>query len=59
MTWHLNRSTFGSDRRSEREFLANADSLFEGKGKSRKDKVDEENDHLLRIIGEQKVQIDF
>lgn len=43
----------------KREFLANADSLFEGKGKSKKSHVDEEKDHLLKIIGEQKVQIDF
>ncbi|MFY0607211.1 MAG: transposase [Cyclobacteriaceae bacterium] len=43
----------------KREFLANADSLFEGKAKSKKSQQDEEKDHLLKIIGEQKVQIDF
>lgn len=43
----------------KREFIANADSLFEGKSKSKRSQVDEERDQLLKVIGEQKVQIDF
>ena len=43
----------------KREFLAHADSIFEGKGKSKKSQADEERDQLLKVIGEQKVQIDF
>ncbi len=43
----------------KREFLANADSLFEGKGKTKKSQAEEERDQLLKVIGEQKVQLDF
>lgn len=43
----------------KREFLANADSLFEGKGKSKKSQADEEKDQLLKTIGQLKVENDF
>lgn len=43
----------------KREFLANADTLFEGKGKTKKSQAEEERDQLLKVIGEQKVQLDF
>lgn len=43
----------------KREFLANADMLFEQKSKTKKSQAEEERDQLLKVIGEQKVQIDF
>ncbi len=43
----------------KREFLSDAETLFERKGKSRKSQAEEERDQLLKVIGEQKVQIDF
>ena len=43
----------------KREFLSNADSVFEKKGKSKKSQAEDERDQLLKVIGEQKVQIDF
>ncbi|MEM6642783.1 MAG: transposase [Bacteroidota bacterium] len=43
----------------KREFLANAELLLEGKGKTKKSQAEEERDQLLKVIGEQKVQLDF
>jgi transposase len=43
----------------KREFLSGAEAVFEGKGKSKKSQAEEERDQLLKVIGEQKVQIDF
>lgn len=43
----------------KREFLSSAESVFEGKGKTKKSQAEEEKDQLLKVIGEQKVQIDF
>lgn len=43
----------------KREFLANAEDVFEKKGKSKKSQAEDERDQLLKVIGEQKVQIDF
>lgn len=43
----------------KREFLSNADSLFEKKPKSKKSQADEEKDQLLKAIGQLKVENDF
>ena len=43
----------------KREFLNDAETVFERKGKSKKTQSEEERDQLLKVIGEQKVQIDF
>ena len=42
------------------EFLTNATKVFEGKEKkSKRSEQDEEKEMLLKIIGQQKVEIDF
>ncbi len=43
----------------KREFLDNAEKVFDGKKKSKKDAVLEKEESLLRVIGQQKVEIDF
>lgn len=43
----------------KREFLDNADKVFDGKKKSKKDAAQEEKDALLKMIGQQKVELDF
>ena len=43
----------------KREFMDNADQVFGGKAKSRRSEVEEQKDELLRVIGQQKVEIDF
>ena len=43
----------------KRDFLANADSLFEKKSKRKKSQADEERDQLLKSIGQLKVENDF
>ena len=43
----------------KREFLDNADQVFGGKKKSKKSEKEEQKDELLRVIGQQKVEIDF
>lgn len=43
----------------KRELLNGADSIFEGKSKSKKTEAQEKEDDLLKIIGTQKVEIDF
>ena len=43
----------------KREFLNGAEKVFEGKPKSKKSEAQEKQDALLKIIGEQKVDIDF
>jgi len=43
----------------KREFLSGADSIFESKSKSKKTEAQEKEDDLLKIIGQQKVEIDF
>lgn len=43
----------------KRELLNGADSIFEGKSKSKKTEAQEKEDALLKIIGTQKVEIDF
>ena len=41
------------------EFLDNADQVFDGNSKNKKSEVEEKKDELLRVIGQQKVEIDF
>ena len=43
----------------KREFLDNAEKVFDGKKKSKKDAVLEKEESLLKVIGQQKVEIDF
>ena len=43
----------------KREFLNDAETVFDRKGKTKKAQAEEERDQLLKVIGEQKVQIDF
>lgn len=43
----------------KREFLDKAESVFSGKKKSKRDESEEEKDALLKIIGQQKVDIAF
>ena len=43
----------------KRGFLANADSIFEKKPKSKKAQSDEEKDQLPKVIGQLKVENDF
>ena len=40
------------------QFLSNAESVFDDGAKSSKDQAKEEKDKLLKVIGQQKVQID-
>ena len=43
----------------KRELLYGADSIFKGKQKNKKSEAQEKEDDLLKIIGQQKVEIDF
>lgn len=43
----------------KREFLEGSETVFEGKSKSKKTELQEREDGLLKIIGQQKVEIDF
>lgn len=43
----------------KREFLDQAETIFDRKNKSKKDAAQEEKDSLLKVIGQQKVEIDF
>jgi len=43
----------------KREFLAGATSVFESNKKSKKTELQEKEEKLLKIIGQQKVEIDF
>jgi len=43
----------------KREFISGADSVFENKTKSKKTEIEEKEEKLLKIIGQQKVEIDF
>ena len=43
----------------KREFLSNAETVFEKKGKSKKSQDEEERDQLLKAIGQLKVENDF
>lgn len=43
----------------KKDFLAGASKVFESKPKSKKALEDEKTDKLLKVIGQQKVEIDF
>jgi len=43
----------------KREFLNGAEAVFEKKSKNQKSEAELERDQLLKIIGEQKVDLDF
>lgn len=43
----------------KREFLNQADTVFESKSRSKKSQADEEKDQLLKVIGQLKVEVDF
>ena len=44
----------------KREFLNNAESVFDsGKAKSKKTEAEEREEELLKMIGQQKVELDF
>ena len=43
----------------KRSFLSDGENVFSSKAKSKKTEIQEEKEKLLRIIGEQKVAIDF
>ena len=43
----------------KREFLDGAQSIFENSRKSKKTETEEKEEALLKIIGTQKVEIDF
>lgn len=43
----------------KRQFLENAESVFDKGVKSPEQRSDEEKDKLLKMIGQQKVEIDF
>lgn len=43
----------------KKDFLAGAESVLSNGVKSRKTEAEEEKDRLLKIIGHQKVEIDF
>ena len=41
------------------QFIANAETVFEKGKKSPKDEAEQEKDRLLKVIGQQKVELDF
>lgn len=43
----------------KREFLNNAETVFDKGSKSKKTESEEKEDQLLRMIGQQKVELDF
>ncbi|NQZ55224.1 MAG: transposase [Candidatus Nitrosopelagicus sp.] len=43
----------------KREFIEGSDSIFERKQKSKKTESEEKEEVFLKIIGQQKVEIDF
>ena len=43
----------------KRDFLDRAESVFDRGAKSKKTEAEEEKDQLLKVIGQQKVEIDF
>jgi len=43
----------------KREFLEGSESVFEGKSKGKQTESQDKEDGLLKIIGQQKVEIDF
>lgn len=43
----------------KREFLNKAEAVFDKGQKSKKTEAEEKENHLLKVIGQQKVEIDF
>ncbi len=43
----------------KKDFLSGAESVFDSGRRSKKTEAEEEKDRLLRVIGQQKVEIDF
>jgi transposase len=43
----------------KKDFLSGAESVFENGKKSKKTEAEEEREELLKVIGQQKVEIDF
>ena len=43
----------------KREFLSQAESVFKKSTKSPKSEAEEKEDRLLKVIGKQKVELDF
>ena len=43
----------------KREFLCDAEMIFEKGSKSKKTELEEKEDLLLKVIGQQKVELDF
>jgi transposase len=43
----------------KREFLASAETVFDKGLKSKKTESQEKEEHLLKVIGQQKVELDF
>ena len=65
--WTWNRTSFGATFRDiptasqskEAWFLTQAESVFINLRKSTKREADEKKDRLLKVIGKQKVELDF
>lgn len=43
----------------KREFFSDAEMIFERGSKSKKTELEEKEDRLLKVIGQQKVELDF
>lgn len=43
----------------KRDFLKDADTVFSKGGKTKKSEAEEKEERLLKVIGEQKVELDF
>ena len=43
----------------KREFLSQADTVFDKGAKSKKSEAEEKEERLLKVIGKQKVELDF
>lgn len=43
----------------KREFLEKSETVFEKESKSKKSEAEEREEELLKIIGQQKVELDF
>jgi transposase len=43
----------------KREFLTQAETVFDKGPKSKKTEAEEKEEHLLKVIGQQKIELDF
>lgn len=43
----------------KREFLTQAETVFDKGTKSKKTEAEEKEEHLLKVIGQQKIELDF